>query len=258
MDGERHAATHDLVSQGRPGTPGLNCCSASAPRGLGMLADWAVMDGPDGVTLNYYGPSSFNVRLPSGRRAQINQETRYPADGRVRIMILPEAKETFTLRVRIPGWSKDTRLLIAEKDTYTGEPGTYLNIEREWRPGDDIILSLDPSPWAWVGEKDCAGKLSLYHGPLLMAYDPRFDVVDPKDLVPLRVRGATPKAANPKPHTGPRPLLLQWFETMRDWEIALCDFASAGATGGTYRTWFPAGDHQPTPFSRENPLRIVR
>ena len=43
MDGERRASAHDIVFQARPGSPELNCCSVNAPRGIGMLSEWAVM-----------------------------------------------------------------------------------------------------------------------------------------------------------------------------------------------------------------------
>ena len=48
MDGVRKASAHDIVFQARPGSPELNCCSVNGPRGLGMLAEWAVMQQGDG------------------------------------------------------------------------------------------------------------------------------------------------------------------------------------------------------------------
>ena len=44
MDGVRvqqHEA--DIAFQIRPGSEEINCCSANAPRGFGMISDWALM-----------------------------------------------------------------------------------------------------------------------------------------------------------------------------------------------------------------------
>ena len=37
----------------------------------------------------------------------------------------------------------------------------------------------------WIGEREAAGKVSLYRGPLLLAYDRRFNALDPDDLPAL-------------------------------------------------------------------------
>src|SRR5579871_2076722 len=110
MDGERRASAHDIVFQARAGSPELNCCSVNGPRGLGMLSEWAIMTAQDGLALNWYGPSTFTVRLHSGHSVRLTQETKFPASGVIRLKVTPEAEERFTLRLRIPGWSRQTRI----------------------------------------------------------------------------------------------------------------------------------------------------
>ena len=62
MDGVRKASAHEIVFQAREGSPELNCCSVNAPRGIGMLSDWAVMVDDDGYVLNFYAPMRFASR----------------------------------------------------------------------------------------------------------------------------------------------------------------------------------------------------
>jgi hypothetical protein len=122
--------------------------------------------------------------------------------------------------------------------------------------GDTLTLQFDLSPRFWVGEQEAAGKVSLYHGPLLMAYDPRFDTYDPTNLPHLDVFAAPAPVETP-PNSGPAPLLLRRYSTTDGQGITLCDFASAGAGGNRYVSWLPAGGLKPAAFSRENPLRAV-
>jgi hypothetical protein len=60
--------------------------------------------------------------------------------------------------------------------------GTYLTLDREWKRGDEVEIVLDFSLRAWPGEKQLAGRASLYRGPILLAYDPRFDALNPDEL----------------------------------------------------------------------------
>jgi DUF1680 family protein len=262
MDGERKASAHEIVFQARPGSPELNCCSVNGPRGLGILSEWAVMRAPDGIALNYFGPSRFRVPLASGNRVQIVQETRYPLDGAVTIRIRPQREERFTLSLRIPGWSRNTTVKLNGRGVSGVKSGSYLRLERVWKEEDRIEMTVDLSPRWWVGEREAAGKVSVYCGPILMAYDPRFDT-HPAERLPA----LTPQALRRAPQTLERettlrkapdaPLLLLRFADAQGGGITLCDFASAGMAGNAYRTWLPGEGFSPVSFSRENPLRLA-
>src|SRR6266436_3420122 len=112
MDGIREASAHTIVFQARAGTPELNCCSVNGPRALGLLSEWAVMSESDGIAVNYYGSSTFSLTLPSGTYLHLEQSTRYPVAGYIRLRVVPAAPERFTLRLRIPHWSRQTRVSI--------------------------------------------------------------------------------------------------------------------------------------------------
>lgn len=262
MDGERKASAHDIVFQARAGSPELNCCSVNGPRGIGILSEWAVMTSKDGIALNYYGESQLIARTPSGHRINLHQMTDYPGGGTVRgageisLSVWLEADERFVLRLRIPGWSRKTRVKVNGQEQAGVRPGTYLALDRVWKRGDRIDLTLDMGPWFWVGEKESEGKTSIYRGPILLAYDPRFDVYDPTALPAIDLaKPPTVVNGSPPPHAAPKPLLLLRFATEEGRDITLCDFASAGAAGNRYVSWLPAKGLTPAPFSRENPLR---
>ena len=49
------------------------------------------------------------------------------------------------------------------------KPGSYLTLERAWTAGDRVKIDLDLGLRFWRGERECAGKSSVYAGPLLLA-----------------------------------------------------------------------------------------
>jgi hypothetical protein len=253
MDGVRKASFHEISFQCRPGSPELNCCSVNAARGLGLVGEWAVLRDADGLFVNWYGPGSITAPLASGAVVRLSQETDYPRGGVVRIRVHPDNPGKFALRLRIPQWSTQTTVKVNGEPVPGVTPGSYLALSRDWKPGDRIELALDFSPQFWAGERECAGLVSVYRGPLLLAYDRRFNAIDPSDLPALDAKdlSGTPSAWQ----GAPSPLLLLEYSTPDGRKLRLCDFASAGADGSPYRSWLKVEHVAATAFRRSAPLR---
>lgn len=141
--------------------------------------------------------------------------------------------------------------------------------------------------WASLGRKLPGGtsssrsrayRTSIYRGPILLAYDPRFapEVQQPEtENVPSGLAAQSAHSpALPVPilaaHTlaGRRveagswlePWLLLEFSDAEGRPVRLCDFGSAGAAGNRYLSWLPVrfGFEPKAVFSRSNPLRSFR
>ena len=265
MDGVRKASAHDIVFQARAGSPELNCCSVNGARGLGLISDWALMSSGNNLVLNWYGPSTITARLgvePSGSKdatsptVAITQETGYPHDNHIRLHVAPSRRSRFALQLRIPHWSRATRVALNGKVVDGVAPGTYLTLDRTWRRGDVVDVDLDFSFHYWRGERECAGQVSIYRGPLLLAYDRRFNAMDPDRIPPLDAAGLTGRAIAPTDWLPP--MLLLEFIAADGQILRLCDFASAGVGGSPYRSWLEVKGVAETAFSRSNPLRTSR
>jgi DUF1680 family protein len=255
MDGIRKASAHDIVFQAREGTPELNCCSVNAARGLGMISDWAVMRDSEGLRLNWYGPGSITATLPSNSVVKLTQTTEYPRSGRVVLAVDPAKEAEFTLRLRIPYWSKATAVSVNGKTIQAPQPGTYLPVKRNWKAGDRIEMEFDFTPHFWVGEKECKGKVSAYRGPILLTWDRRFNDSSPSDVPVLKTSTFPGKLIT---WDGSNKPILLLEMTSGEKVIRLCDFASAGQAGSPYRSWLPCEKLEPTAFNRSNPLRTSR
>ncbi|MGQ9591728.1 MAG: beta-L-arabinofuranosidase domain-containing protein, partial [Planctomycetota bacterium] len=232
MDGVREASAHAIVFQARAGTPELNCCSVHGPRGLAGVAEWAVLSKGPSVTLSYYGPLRASLALPSGTRLELEEATSYPAgDGTVEIAVRPEREEEFELRLRIPEWSEKSFVALRGGERRAARPGSYCVLKRRWRPGDGVRLELDLRLRVVPGARAQAGKVSLYRGPLLLAYDQGLNRFDPDEIPPVdaaAVAGLSLPEARP-PERGVRPFLAVEVPTVAGAKLRLSDFASAGA-----------------------------
>jgi len=285
MNGVREASHHTIVFQSRAGTPDLNCCSVNAPRGLGMLSEWAVMRSRDGLVVNYYGPSEARVKLADGTPVTLRQETRYPLDGTVKLVIQPRQPCEFTLSLRMPAWSRKTsvrRTWVAAPETTRRseeedvdaqsddtDPATegqaasaagaeatpgYLHLRRHWAPGDTLELEFDMSLRCESGGGQMAGRMSVYRGPVLLAYDLLLNEngpPDPAPSTPADLQKARVSFPSPSPEQSRIGRYLPWLlvDVPRpDGSVLrLCDFASAGARGSHYVSWLPAQQIAPPP-----------
>lgn len=239
MDGVRKASAHDIVFQAHQGAPELNCCSVNAPRGTGSLSDWAVMETEKGVAVNFYGVGSVRIEKESGESITLTQTTDYPIGGEIEIHIGLEQARLFPLLLRIPAWSRNTTVTVNGEAISDVQAGSYLILEREWREGDTIHLSLNMGLHSWAGQREQAGRVSLYRGPLLLTYDQRFNTMDPEEVPPLDAQHV---AYTTEKYRGSlAPWILLRFPTAAGLDLYLCDFASAGAAGTFYRSWIDWG-----------------
>ena len=254
MDGARIPSITDIAFQIRPGSEEINCCSANAPRGFGLISDWALMTDGQGLVLNWYGPSTLSAKL-NGSTVTIHQETDYPRNGRIVFHVSPEHVMKFPLKLRIPHWSTQNRVLVNDQPVPEVKPGAYLTLDCEWKPGDTIEMNLDMSLHYWTGEKECTCKTSIYRGPLLLVYEfprngdqtkPEFDTAMMKEkIVPANGELAPPM------------LLLEINDTAGK-PVRLRDYGTAGDRGIRYASWLNVKNVKATPFSEANPLRSSR
>jgi hypothetical protein len=254
MEGTKEASAHSIHFQCRAGSPELNCCSVNGPRGIGLVAEWAVMRSQDGLVLNYYGPSTIQAPTPAGQTLQLEQKTDYPVTGNIAIQVVLAKPEKFELKLRIPSWSSTTRVSVNGQAVSGVRSGSYLCLQREWKSGDTIHLELDSSLHYWAGEREYEGRTSIYDGPILLAFDPVYNPMDPGDIPELDARNLKPRPPCEKTDRVFWPWLLVKVKAANGEDVTLCDFATAGAYGNSYRTWLPIKNVAPLAFDPSLPV----
>ena len=255
MDGTKEASAHTINFQCRAGSPELNCCSVNGPRGMALVGEWALMRSKEGLVLNYYGPSEFGITTPGGQELKITQKSEYPVNGKVGVRLdfsRPDRPESFEIKFRIPSWSETTRVRVNQESLSAPKPGTYLNLRREWKNGDTIDLEFDMSAHYWAGDREDYGLASIYRGPLLLAFDPVDNSMDPSQVPELDAKALNSRLV------GSRRVIQPWvlvkLRSVDGHDVNLCDFTTAGAYGNYYRTWLPIRGVAPVPFDRSRPV----
>jgi DUF1680 family protein len=146
------------------------CCPPMFLKIMAALPGYVYARDPQGVYVNLFVGSRAELAMAGGR-LKVHQETRYPWDGDVRIAVDPERPAKFAVNVRLPAWcaSPQVRLngqVLEEMVIVRG----YARIEREWKPGDTLELSL-PMPveriHAHPKVEAARGRVALQRGPVV-------------------------------------------------------------------------------------------
>jgi DUF1680 family protein len=153
---------------------GLNCCEANGPRGLFNIPMYMVMERKEGLQVNYFADGTFKLKSPQGNNVTLTQHTGYPKSGNIEMDIDLQKPEDLAIKVRIPGWSKNTKLKVNGAVVNDLHPGQYATIKRTWKTGDKISLELDMR--GRVIETGINNRsIAIMRGPIVLARDARFE-----------------------------------------------------------------------------------
>ena len=234
MIGDKKASADDIVFQAIAGSSELNCCSVNAPRGFGMIGQWGTYVDDKELTINYYGESETTLRTSEGRSITVRQMGTYPFGGDVELKI--KSKDIETLRLRIPAWSKNTKVVRNGKVLSDVKCGEYLVLS-DVKGTENISLRFDMTPHFWHGERNLEGRVSIYRGPVLLTLDQRFDANAYKNDVAIDPATIKLEKTQASDSLVPQPVMLVKATDANGNAVTLCDFASAGQTGTYYTTW---------------------
>lgn len=155
-----------------------DCCNANGPRGfLSFMRTYLMSEGDDTVCMNWYAFSETGVKLGNGAEVEFETFTLYPSSarlydvwGNVRMYNRTPEPRKFTLKLRIPSWSDNTRIEVVGRFFEGAKPGTYFAITRNWQPGDFIHVWFDFATKSHV----IGDHVAFTCGPVVLARDSDF------------------------------------------------------------------------------------
>ena len=238
-----------------------HCCLSSGPRGVALIPTFAWTTDAEGLVLNLYDSGTASLALADQSKVGLTIDTLYPGDGHIQIVVEPTAKETFSIKLRIPAWCHAASLAVNGK-RQTTDCGTdgYVRLHRAWRKGDRIELTLPLEPRVVLGDHKNEGKIAVFYGPLVLAADAALLGAGQQEspAIPLRTIAAagpaletldvTPEPAPENVKSWPGAQVFRIKAVRRGTDSAasatnipvrLIPFADAGGTGTDYKVWLP-------------------
>jgi uncharacterized protein len=179
LNGTTYCYRNPLASNGeklRNGWYDTTCCPPNIERLLEALPGYFYAMSRDGVYVNLYHNSELNWRLEDGTGLKISQVTNYPWTGDIKLSVNPERPATFTVYLRWPAWAASAELQVNGEPVQNPESkrGSFIQISRNWHPGDTISLSLPLQVIPTVANpraSDLYGRLAMQRGPLVYALE---------------------------------------------------------------------------------------
>jgi DUF1680 family protein len=108
-DGEHYFYENKLESDGsarRWAWHFCPCCTMNVSRLVASIGGYFYSTGEGEVAMHLYGGTDAAIEI-DGRPVRIVEASGYPWSGGVRITVHPEAPQTFSLKLRVPGWARE-------------------------------------------------------------------------------------------------------------------------------------------------------
>ena len=147
------------------------CCPPNVVRTVAEVNGYAYAKSPGALWVNLYGGSEFKTELAPGVSVKLVQETAYPWNGRVRLVVSPSKPAEFELKLRIPGWAKSATIRVNSLPfADVTKAGTYFALHRTWQSGDVVDVDF-PMPAVLVESnplvEETLNQVAIKRGPVV-------------------------------------------------------------------------------------------
>lgn len=221
LDGGRFFYPNPLESIGqhqRQPWFGCACCPSNICRFIPSLPGYVYATQGKDLYVNLFMGDKATVIL-NGKKVVLEQTTDYPWSGDIRLAVSPAGKQDFNLKIRIPGWVRNS---VVPGDLYryadkkhpayrikvNGQPVEsalekgYFVIGRKWKKGDEVQIHFEMDVRTVKAHPLVAadqGKIAVERGPLVYCAEwpdndfsvrgvlinrtPQFKVIEKPDLL---------------------------------------------------------------------------
>jgi DUF1680 family protein len=146
------------------------CCPPNVARVIAGVGQYFYSSGPADLWVHLFAGSRAELQVGDSTVGVV-QETRYPWDGDVRLLLETQAPQTFTLHLRVPGWCREFGVNVnGEKLALAPQKNGYLAITRTWQQGDEVRYTLAmplEAVWANPAVRQLEGRVALQRGPIV-------------------------------------------------------------------------------------------
>ena len=148
----------------RFGTPEHSfwCCTGTGMESHSKYGDSVYFHSDRDLYVNLFMATELTWK---GRGVKVTQKTKFPEDPSTRLTIDAANPVAMAIHVRYPSWATAGIVLNVngEKQPVTTQPGSYVKLDRTWKNGDTITLTLRCEAF-----RDDDNKAAVMFGPLVM------------------------------------------------------------------------------------------
>jgi DUF1680 family protein len=149
------------------------CCEVMGVPFIARLPQYVYSIAADGVYVNLYEPSSIAWEL-AGQNVGLKLETGFPFGLDVALTVTLNRPQAMQVRVRVPGWATaPVPVLVNGEAIATGQPGTYVTLDRLWSDQDRITFTLPIgfrlTQYEGLDQVSGWDRYALEYGPVLLA-----------------------------------------------------------------------------------------
>lgn len=142
------------------------CCQGTGIESYTKLMDSIYFHDGTTLTVNLFVPSVLNW---TQRGITVSQTTSYPADDTTTLKVTGSVAGTWSMRVRIPGWTSGATVSVnGVAQTVRADPGTYATLTRSWSSGDTVTVKL-PMRVVLQAAPDNPAVAAITYGPAVLA-----------------------------------------------------------------------------------------
>ncbi len=142
------------------------CCVGSGIESHAKYGEFIYAHDKDALFVNLFIPSTLQWRE---KGIALTQTNRFPDQAGTRITVDGDAR--FTMKIRYPAWVAAGKLAVRVNGRpvrVDATPGSYLGIERAWKKGDRVDVSL-PMTTRLEQMPDKSNFYAVLHGPIVLA-----------------------------------------------------------------------------------------
>jgi len=148
--------------------PNFGCCTANMHQGWPKLTSHLWMAGADGgVAAVVYAPCELKTRI-GNVPVTIEEQTGYPFDGNILLLVQHQSPVRFPLKLRVPVWADKANIQVNGKPVESVRAGTFALIDREWKSSDRVELQFPMRPTV---SRSYHNAVVIERGPVVYSLD---------------------------------------------------------------------------------------
>ncbi|RYU89964.1 hypothetical protein EWM62_10485 [Mucilaginibacter terrigena] len=166
---------------------GYACCTSNMHQGWPKFAQNLWYATPDkGLAALVYSASEVKAIVGNNIEVTFKEETNYPFDETIKFTFGSKKAVSFPLSLRIPAWCRKASIKINGKDYRQADGNQVVKINREWKQGDVVELTLPMHVFKNTGYEN---SISVQRGPIVYALKIGEDVKQVKNTKDADVYG---------------------------------------------------------------------